>query len=302
MAKGGIQLEYYDTGYNSVDGYWIKVIFNFWYNPAYQLTNDSVRLYYKPAYQSGDAPYVAITSSNADVWKAPGIQNGIAAAVAFLVGSTPPDPSNYYVEYTLKNLTGGTPYKFRPWLFLFKSDGTATKGLKSPDEAPFWAYTLPQTENQPLFEVAEYTIVNNAIDYISWVDFTDCIKLFSYDVNYEELNEDWDDANYVTHRIRARRRVSGKFEMIFPSMARYKRFLYLLEKSRELNSLGPAYVQLRVQINNALDTKSGSTVSDFRCISYTGSFFIKMDNNAWIQPKHGHYGEYSPISVTIQEA
>ena len=119
------------------------------------------------------------------------------------------------------------------------------------------------------------------------------------------MNEDWDDADYRTHRIVTRRKITGKFEMIFPTITRQKEFFYLLDRSKELNGEGNAYVDLRVMVNNVLDVKKNATLSDIadtQCINYQGRFFIKIDNNAWVQPIYGHYDKYSPLSVTIQEA
>lgn len=302
--KGGMEFEYAEMGYSSANGYYIKIVINFWYNPAYQFhANESLKVYYKPRWQSGDAPYDTITPSNADVWKAPGlgIAEIISGAISIITG-TSPDPSTYHVEYTIKNLSPSTPYLVRPWLFLYKSNGDAIRGIKDPELSPYIIWTTDYTETQPLFQVAQYEISNDEVVGISWVDFTDCIKFDTYDVNYEDLNEDWDDANYVTHRIRARQRVTGKFEMIFPTMTRYKIFLNLLEKSRQYNSNGPAYVQLQVQINNMLESRSSNYVDEQKCVLKMGYFFIKMDNNSWFQPKVGHYNEYSTRSITIQEA
>ena len=75
-----------------------------------------------------------------------------------------------------------------------------------------------------------------------------------------------------------------------------------MDRSKELNGDGNAYVDLEVHLNNVLDVKKNVDLNTTQCINYKGKFFIKIDNNAWVQPIYGHYDKYSPLSVTIQEA
>ena len=79
-------------------------------------------------------------------------------------------------------------------------------------------------------------------------------------------------------------------------------FLNYIELSKQLNGDGIAYVDLKVQVNNILDVQPLLDISQTKCVNYIGKFFIKIDNNAWIQPIFGHYDKYSPLSITIQEA
>lgn len=137
-----------------------------------------------------------------------------------------------------------------------------------------------------------------------WIDFTDCIELPSYDVNYEDTNEDWEDANYFTHRIRVRSKITGKLDLRFSDIARYNQFLYLLKKSKERNGHGTAYVELQLQINDDIDEFSNDQgiVSEMRCTLATGLFFVKLDSNPWVAPVFGHYDKYQAISLSINEA
>lgn len=330
---GNINLCSLETGYTSTLGYYIKGIITFSYNSAYQFRdNESLRIYYPspqqvhdnvPADQRPRYNLVPPTSTatgtdilKADSWVNPYEKLGILVFNLDFSNKkrkvTVITPETYTVCFTIPNLVANTTYEMRAVLRLFK---------KSTHTKPKFIYYAPKGEDvhipvttlmgdvRPLFCIARYVrkeIVGNdngGLD-IEWEDFTDCIKLPSYDVNSNDVNEDWDDANYTTHRIVARKKIEGKFEMIFPSMERQKRFFYLLDQSRDLNGDGIAYVDLRVHVNNMLDYNAKGDYTDasqLPCINYIGKFFIKIDNNAWVQPIYGHYDKYSPLSITITE-
>lgn len=163
---------------------------------------------------------------------------------------------------------------------------------------------------QPLFQVATYgspyTVTDEDGEHQvypkDWIDFTDHVALPSYDVNYEDVNEDWEDANYFTHRIRVRSKVNGKLDLWFSDLTSYNHFIHLLKRSKECNGNGTAYVELRVQINDSLDEWSGSTYNEMRCEVKEGLFFVKLDNNPWVAPVFGHYDKYQAVSLSINEA
>lgn len=327
MAAGSVQYAELDRGYNATDGYFIHGMIIFSFNAAYTFHDDSIRVYYTtdPDTYSSNEPHVDLVppgraaqsedpdALDADTWETP-YSMKIASNVvnkAITLGLT---NAKFKVTFTIKHLTEGTTYYTRVWLRLYKS-ATATKvAIKYHDPAGEGVRkeitmlgTAPLVtlahESKPLFGIAKYTpnsqgSTNYNIDY---ENFTDCIKLPSYNVNSEDVNEDWEDANYETHRVVARKKVTGKFEMIFPTMERQKEFFNYLEISKQLNGNGIAYVELRVQVNNAFEIKEGESIADAKPILYDGRFFIKIDNNAWVQPIFGHYDKYSPLSITITE-
>lgn len=326
MAAGEIKYVELDRGYNSNDGYFIHGMLMFNYNSAYTLHDDSVRVYYTtdPDVYSSNEPHVDLvppdstaTGDNilkADTWQAPYQVLTPQMIVLFnqpvVLGLT---NAKYKVTFTIKNLTAGTTYYTRAWLRLYKS-ATATKvAIKYHDpaeegvrkEITMYDVTPPAgwRESTILFGIAKYIPNSQGSTnyYIDYEDFTDCIKLPSYNVNSEDVNEDWEDANYETHRVVARKKITGKFEMIFPTMVRQKEFFNYLEISKQLNGNGIAYVDLKLQVNNVFEIRAGETVSDAQPILYEGRFFIKIDNNAWIQPIFGHYDKYNPLSITITE-
>lgn len=327
MAKGEIEYISYEPGWSQTKGYFLTGIVQFKFNSKYYLTKNSVRIYYKPLASQADADYVDVvppdsneTGTNilkADSWQKPytptlqsqksyeDISALINNAVKIVKGLS---NDKYVVKFTISNLTGSTLYVTAARLRLFNSKGDYKTHVRAPENEQgnfgFSTMTSPEYyfENQPLFSVAKYSLGTNNTYTTDWEDFTDCIKLPSYDVNSEDVNEDWEDADYKTHRIAVRKKVNGKFEMIFPTMTRYKEFLNYIELSKQLNGDGIAYVELRLQVNNILDIQPMLDISQTKCVNYIGKFFIKIDNNAWIQPIFGHYDKYSPLSITIQEA
>ena len=154
-----------------------------------------------------------------------------------------------------------------------------------------------------LFEIATYTWNEANNDYsTSYVDFTDCITLPSYEVNREDVTETWDDANYDQHVIVPTRKIKGKFSMLFPSMARYNEFINLIYQAKMLNVWSPgACVELRVQVNNELKYESVIDVANAQPLHEIGNFTIKIDNNPWVKPVFGHFDKYSPLNVTIEQ-
>jgi len=331
---GMVNLCSLETGYTPTLGYYIKGIITFVYNSAYQFRdNESLRLYYPSPQQVEDNVPAAqrprfnivppdSTATGADILKADSwVKPYEKIPINQLLSPTTSEkktkyitPELYTVTFTLPNLTPNTDYEIRAVLRLFKKPShTSPKYIyygPSGKDAHLRMRTWSQDENiiRPMFCVAKYTYVSitgetvGGLD-ITWEDFTDCIKLPSYNVNSNDVNEDWDDANYTTHRIVARKKIEGKFEMIFPSIERQKYFFYLLDKSRELNGDGIAYVDLKVHVNNMLDYDLSKDYDprELPCINYIGKFFIKIDNNAWVQPIYGHYDKYSPLSITITE-
>lgn len=317
MAAGNMAYINISTGYNNTDGYYIKGMLEFRYNSKYYLTKNSIRVYYTTTPGQGNADYIDLVPPDstetgehiqkADIWQKPYVGNKPGRFLADVINQTVfnLDVSNYIVAFTIRNLNPGTTYYTTAWLRLFNSKGTLKKTLRDPidEDVRYEVRTDEYDQVRPLFRVATYEAIPSTSLYtIDYEDFTDCIKLPSYDVNSEDVNEDWEDADYRTHRIIARRKVNGKFEMIFPTIERQKEFFYLLDRSKELNGDGNAYVDLEVHLNNVLDVKKNVGLNVTQCINYRSKFFIKIDNNTWVQPIYGHYDKYSPLSITIQEA
>lgn len=210
-------------------------------------------------------------------------------------------------------LSDNTTYWLRARLQLYKSNGDAYKKYRAPKN-PTPVTTSDGSKVRKLFQIAEYrnpyTDDDGEVVYQqSWVDFTQYIPAPSYDVNLEDIDEDWTDANYVTHRIVPRTKIKGSLELLFTEKEQYNRFLKLLKMNKLVNGAG--YTQLKVQVNDDIDIYSneifikGDATLDLAnrpCKTYIGMFFIKMENNPFAVPLFGHYDQYEPLRLEIEEA
>ena len=328
MAKGEIKYCNIETGYDATrNQYYLSGIVMFKYNPKYVYkTEESLRVYYTTTPGDSSQPHKDIVPPDydgtmtadmlkADSWQKPytpssrnAVETASGAAMFYAAKLMGLSPDMHVVHFTIYGLAPNVKYYTRAWLRLFKkqtSQTTVKPWIRDPmADQERYEFMIDGDDSKPMLCLPVYKKVTGTTDTcgIEWVDFTDCVKLPSYDVNSEDINEDWDDADYVTHRIVTRKRISGKFEMIFPSIERYRQFLFLLDQSKEYNGEGIAYVELKVHVNNVLDIREGIDPTSSPCITYIGRFFVKIDNNAWVQPIFGHYDKYSPLSVTIQEA
>ena len=297
MAKANIVIDSITPGTTTA-----VIKFTFSVKAGYKIkTQDGIRLYYDttgyPHGGNNSSPFVTIpiTTNNS----------------TYVAGE------GTHVEYTLTNpAIGSTSIWVQLRMQIWTEDESWHSYYASyrdpQDSGEEITFRLAAHENE-LFMVANYTNPveyddedgHHTVFYKTWVDFTACIEVPSYDVNYQDINEDWDDANYVTHRVRVRQRINGKFNMRFITWQAYNGFIYLLKNSKKYNGRGSAYVELRLQINDDLDENTVSNPTDFEHMKptfITGHFFLKMDSNPWAIPVFGHFDKYQSISVTIQEA
>ena len=274
-----------------------------WFLPA--PNSGSVRLYYGPTYNvTNESNYTTVqmyTSTEGGHTKNC-VYSPTGLYTCTFEWTKPQELSSYqkiYVQLRMQLYdVGGQPYKH---YCTYKSP----KNNPSPVE-----FVIPGP-TQPLFQVAAYSnpheiTEEDGITHIAyekeWVDFTNNVTLPSYDINYEDVNEDWEDANYFTHRIRVRSKITGKLDLLFSDLARYNQFIHLIKKSKECNGNGTAYVELKLQINDDLDERTGTELNSMRCTFEEGLFFVKMDSNPWVAPVFGHYDKYQAISLSINEA
>ena len=317
-SKGEIHYSNINIAYNASTGQFdLSGIVQFKYKSSYVFKEaESLRVYYTTTPGSAaSAEHVDIVPPDSEItgehilkanfWRKPYIVDGSTSTVLMRVGNNLLgfSPDMHLVGFTIPNVDPHALWYTRAWLRLFRKE-TSTSPSKPWIHDPVGVQIRYEVQyyplNRPLFCLPNYKKNGDQVN-ISWEDFTDCIKLPSYDVNSEDVTEDWEDADYKTHRIVTRKKVTGKFEMIFPTMERYNDFMYYIEQSKQLNGNGIAYVDLQVFVNNMLDIKPGIGTNVMQRINYIGKFFIKIDNNAWVQPIFGHYDKYSPLSITIQE-
>lgn len=289
MAKASIEIKDITP---SVSSCTIKFLFKI--KAGYRTSDsDGIRLYYSTTGSpTKDDNYLSITISQCpEVQSIPG--QGVLCTYTF---NNPTYSNKLYIQLRMKIVDDSGSWE--SYYASYKSDMKIVEFRQA-------------SRTQQLFYICDYynkhtEIGDDGLEYEvwdkRWIDFTDCIELPSYDVNYEDVNEDWEDANYFTHRIRVRSKITGKLDLRFSDLARYNEFLHLLKKSKERNGHGTAYVELQLQINDDIDEYSADLVSEMRCTFATGLFFVKMDSNPWVAPVFGHYDKYQAISLSINEA
>ena len=268
----------------------LKVMFMFYPGNTYDFReHTSLRLYWRIKDTSVNES-IDVTPQNADVYR---------QVILAPVGYT-------YVEYTITGLYSNTTYLVRPYLRLFKKPGSANIVFtaKSPEKGPVEVTTKEYSRTHPLFEIATYPddtgSQTEGAKITKFVDFTNYVIVPSYDVNSTDVNEDWQDADYVTHRIVVREKITGKFNVRFTSITDYNNFMDAIYQNRVVN--GKGYTELRVQVNNRLDYESGISIGQTACMQYIGKFFVKIDSNPYAEPYYGHYDKYNDVSVSIEEA
>lgn len=291
MARASISYESCTSGEESV-----KIKFKFKIKDGYKTNqSDGIRLYYSTdgTCPTKDNNYVSIALTDENTEYVP----GDGTYVRYIFYKPVPNVSEYNIQLRMKISNSDGSYQSKYASYKAPSGGTIIK---------FVAPTI----NQPLFMIPIYakTTDPDEEDKIwtisEWKDYTSKIELPSYDVNYEDITEDWEDANYYTHRIIPRRKVVGKFNLWFSNLEEYNTFMYLIQKSKERNGNGRAYVELNVQINDDIneDSYNGTDISTAKCTLLHGYFFLKIDSNPWNAPVFGHYDKYQAIGISIQEA
>lgn len=81
---------------------------------------------------------------------------------------------------------------------------------------------------------------------IGTTDLTPWVDIQSYAVNREDVYEEWDDGNWVTHRKIARTRYAGSFQLGFAKTTEFAAFTALLTSQRDAGG----YYSVTAYINN----------------------------------------------------
>lgn len=271
---------------------------------GFSVLDDSLRIYYSTTPNiTSQTPYVAVNNSSGAIIGLAMNTNGWRLVRV----KVPVDAS----------LTADTTYWLRARLEIYKTNGAAGaaesyKKYRSP-KSPTPVTTSEDSKTRKLFQIATYSNPHEGDDGETeyeqgWIDFTDKITFGSYDINYEDTEEDWTDADYVTHRIVPRSKIKGSLELLFSSKYDYNKFLQLIKMNRAVN--GNGYTQLKVHVNNDIDiyeeelfdTDQQLDLENRPCVSHIGNFFVKLENNPFNVPVFGHYDMYQPLRLEIEEA
>ena len=181
-------------------------------------------------------------------------------------------------------------------IYEFKIVAVLTKGSQSTTHYSTYyeAKTGTVTPNQPLLKICDGNEANPA-----WYDFTNFITAPSYDVNETNVEETWEDASYVTHKIVVRKKIKGSFKLHFTNREDYYLFIDLLGKN-ETNYL-KGYTLLQVQVNNRMNSMVDQPYSKRKTVFVTAYFFVTISSNPWNVPYYGTSKDYEDISVSIEE-
>lgn len=304
MAKGTIMI-------NSITprGTYFIVRIHLNMKSGYEIRSNSLRMYYSttPEIVHG-CPYLTLNPFADDPADPNILSKGITNdGMAYIVCRVP--------GINDTQLLPETTYWLRSFMQLYKTGGGKYKKYRGPKN-PIPEETIIEGPRQKLFSIASYSNPHPEIDPdtgeetgetdydTSWVDFTNNIIVGTYDVNYDDVNEDWEDANYVTHRIVPRSKITGSLELQFSSQYEYNNFIRLWQLNSRVN--GNGYTQLRLQVNNNLDDSidllNTTDLDVRRCTRKIGMFFIKLESNPWNVPLFGHYDKYEPIRLELVEA
>lgn len=295
MAKAEIKM----VGFKSFSDH-IEVLVKYKCKAGYKVsTDDGIKIYYSTTGKiESNTPFVKADIGNI-FW--------VAANVKLANGWW--TFSLRIPEESTTPLDDNTTYYLQAKFPVLKSNGDSYKTYKNPKN-PTSIRTRLYAENQSLFLIEKYSdpyIDDGETHYITeWVDFTKNITFGSYNINYEDVEEDWEDADYVTHRIVPRSKVTGSLNLLFTDRYDYNNFIRLIRQNRVVN--GNGYVRLRLQINDDLDDfeefvdYTEDQLRRKKALIYDGSFFLKFEENPWAVPMFGHYDQYEPIRVEITEA
>ena len=93
---------------------------------------------------------------------------------------------------------------------------------------------------------------------IDTTDITAYIDVQSYAVNREDVFEEWEDGNWITHRVIARTRYTGSFQAGFASAADFTAFMTLLNTKKNADG----YYPVTAYINNTGTTETFNAFLD----------------------------------------
>lgn len=113
-------------------------------------------------------------------------------------------------------------------------------------------------------------------------DYTKYITVPSYKVNRSPVSIEWEDCNYVKHKVIKRWKVAGTFSLYFDDIESYKSFINDVNE----NTSGTDDINLTVYLNDCFEI-------------YHGKFFLQMDlqNDMPFLGCHSH----DTLSITIEE-
>lgn len=114
------------------------------------------------------------------------------------------------------------------------------------------------------------------------MDLTTLIEVPSYQVNLEDVYEEWTDNNQVTHKDTIARKAKGSFSIRFESPDQYQAFMMYLKNNKKQN----ASYDCSVYLNNMLEAINTEMFIDFTAPDVMPFIGVK---------------DYDSIEVTVEQ-
>ena len=93
---------------------------------------------------------------------------------------------------------------------------------------------------------------------INTTDITGWIDVQNYDVNREDVFTTWTDGNWIEHRVIARTKISGKFQVGFADATDFASFVALLGSEKTADG----YYPVTAYVNNTGTTETFNAYLD----------------------------------------
>lgn len=93
---------------------------------------------------------------------------------------------------------------------------------------------------------------------IGTTDLTSYVDIQNYNVNEEDVFEEWQDGNWITHRVSIRKRKAGTVVLGFKKATDFTTFVGLLTSQRNVNG----YYPVTAYINNTGTTETFNAFID----------------------------------------
>lgn len=91
---------------------------------------------------------------------------------------------------------------------------------------------------------------------VNETDFTQFIEVPSYRVNEEDISDDWEDGNRVTHKNIVRTKIKGSFTLKFTNIEDFDNFFAVINANKVATGMHSGAVLASVYINDKDVVKS----------------------------------------------
>lgn len=118
-------------------------------------------------------------------------------------------------------------------------------------------------------------MANNMVFFkIGNTDLTQYVDIQNYDINEESVFEEWQDGNWVTHRVSIRTRKSGTVVLGFKTVSDFNTFVSLLSSQRNADG----YYSVTAYINNTGATATFNAFVD----TQNAAKWDLLNNRQWL--------------------